>query len=76
MIEGIMNRLITTLRKRVSASVLLKANQNPAMHRIEVEIKVEFLGTDCSYFLVMSSELIHGTSCDTPPLISKNCLQL
>ena len=65
--QGITNKLVTILRKRVSASVSMKAKKNPAMHRIDVEIKVEFRGTDCSYFLVMSSELTHGTSFDSPP---------
>ena len=61
-INGIIKMFAIVFKNRVSVNVSQKANQNPAINNIAVEIRVEFLGTDCSKFWVSSLELIHGIS--------------
>ena len=60
--SGIIKIFTIVFKNSVSANVLQKANQNPAMNIIAVEIRVEFLGTDCSKFWVSSFQLTHGIS--------------
>ena len=47
-IIGIINTLTIVFNNKVWPKFWQKANQNPAMHIIEVEIKVAFLGTEDS----------------------------
>ena len=47
-IMGIINTLTIVFNNKVWPKFWQKANQNPAMHIIEVEIKVAFLGTEDS----------------------------
>ena len=50
--NGIIKIFNIVYRSRVSANVSQKANQNPDMHKIVVENRVEFLGTASSNFLL------------------------